>query len=379
MSDWEKTEGQQGLEQATATEQHFWTDADGAHISSTGDHDTSGFHQLLTSVKNVFMHGTTELMTISADLIELGKNSTSAVIKFCAGTGEIGVIDSMLTLFADKVGVKGNSQAVLASNGDVTAGASKENTTYTGLAQMAEHAPSSDTDYSYSLMQARCTKNSDSSTVSESYINLTAKPDGTAPATVKASEIAMNSSAQTNKYIRVKTDSSIEVDCPHVESQSIHIGSYNTSTGQPVDAGITYIPIYGEAQTPACYLNVQQIQTPSNLIPIEDFESAIVPATATGSANFPADWTIGTFELLKRGKEVCCRIDATYKEDITLDYDLFTIPSGFRPASEATAPGAWATSNVYPAFVKFESSGVVHVLSTGSSRRLTCIAKWMTA
>ena len=56
---------------AAATEQHFWADDSGAHISSTGDHDTSGFHQLMTSVKNAFMHGSTELMTISESLIKM--------------------------------------------------------------------------------------------------------------------------------------------------------------------------------------------------------------------------------------------------------------------------------------------------------------------
>ena len=74
---------------AAATNQHFWADASGAHVSSTGDHDTSGFHQLMSSVKNAFMHGTTELMTISENLIELGKNSTSAVIKFCGELAQI--------------------------------------------------------------------------------------------------------------------------------------------------------------------------------------------------------------------------------------------------------------------------------------------------
>ena len=68
---------------AATTAQHFWADTDGAHISSTGDHDTSGFHQLMSSVKNAFMHGTTELMTISENLIELGKNSTTSIIKLC--------------------------------------------------------------------------------------------------------------------------------------------------------------------------------------------------------------------------------------------------------------------------------------------------------
>ncbi len=74
---------------SAATDNHFWWDAGGAHVSSTGDHDTSGFHQLMTSVKNAFMHGSTELMTISENLIELGKNSTSAVIEFCGGLASI--------------------------------------------------------------------------------------------------------------------------------------------------------------------------------------------------------------------------------------------------------------------------------------------------
>jgi hypothetical protein len=74
---------------AAATAQHFWADDSGAHVSSTGDHDTSGFHQLMTSVRNAFMHGSTELMTISENLIELGKNSTSAVIEFCGKLAQI--------------------------------------------------------------------------------------------------------------------------------------------------------------------------------------------------------------------------------------------------------------------------------------------------
>jgi hypothetical protein len=48
----------------------------------------------MTSVKNAFMYGTTELMTISENLIELGKNSSTAVIKFCAGNGSIGITSS---------------------------------------------------------------------------------------------------------------------------------------------------------------------------------------------------------------------------------------------------------------------------------------------
>lgn len=77
---------------ANATSQHFWADADGAHVSSTGDHDTSGFHQLMTSVKDAFMHGNTELMTISESLIELGKNSASSIIKMCGGNVTVSAV-----------------------------------------------------------------------------------------------------------------------------------------------------------------------------------------------------------------------------------------------------------------------------------------------
>ena len=100
---------------AAATDQHFWADTDGAHVSSTGDHDTSGFHQLMSSVRNAFMRGTTELMTISESLIELGKNSPAAIIKFCAGSGEIGSMASQLHL-------SGTKGAYLARQADIDNG-----------------------------------------------------------------------------------------------------------------------------------------------------------------------------------------------------------------------------------------------------------------
>ena len=82
---------------AAATDQHFWADTDGAHVSSTGDHDTSGFHQLMTSVKNAFMHGSTELMTISENLIELGKNSPTAEVNLCGNEAIIACRDILGT------------------------------------------------------------------------------------------------------------------------------------------------------------------------------------------------------------------------------------------------------------------------------------------
>ena len=49
---------------AATTEQHFWADADGAHVSSTGDHDLSGLNLLLTSAKLAFRNALAELLTI---------------------------------------------------------------------------------------------------------------------------------------------------------------------------------------------------------------------------------------------------------------------------------------------------------------------------
>lgn len=48
------------------TDQHFWADSDGAHVSSTGDHDLSGLNLLLTSAKLAFRKVLAELLTIDA-------------------------------------------------------------------------------------------------------------------------------------------------------------------------------------------------------------------------------------------------------------------------------------------------------------------------
>ena len=51
---------------AAATDQHFWADTDGAHVSSTGDHDLSGPNLLLTSAKLAFRKVLAELLTVDA-------------------------------------------------------------------------------------------------------------------------------------------------------------------------------------------------------------------------------------------------------------------------------------------------------------------------
>ncbi len=61
-----------------ATDQHFWADADGAHVSSTGDHDLSGANLLLTAAKLAFRNALSELFSIIV-------SGTSAVISFLGG------------------------------------------------------------------------------------------------------------------------------------------------------------------------------------------------------------------------------------------------------------------------------------------------------
>ena len=46
------------------TDQHFWADTDGAHVSSTGDHDLTGANLLLTSTRLAFRNALAELFSI---------------------------------------------------------------------------------------------------------------------------------------------------------------------------------------------------------------------------------------------------------------------------------------------------------------------------
>ena len=49
---------------AATTDQHFWSDADGAHVSSTGDHDLTGANLMLTSTRLAFRNALAELFSI---------------------------------------------------------------------------------------------------------------------------------------------------------------------------------------------------------------------------------------------------------------------------------------------------------------------------
>lgn len=99
---------------ANATAQHFWADENGAHVSTDADNAEGTQNALWNSLGMLFRQGADNLLALvtgtnpgmliydgggnedsniiasfAGDLIELGKNSTSAVIEFCGGMGRI--------------------------------------------------------------------------------------------------------------------------------------------------------------------------------------------------------------------------------------------------------------------------------------------------
>ena len=102
---------------ASAINQHFWADTSGVHVTQATQEEwesqQSGPNVLINSLGQLFRDGLNNLLTIttesgaraltiwdgagnaaanvlasfSADLVELGRNSASAVISFCNGTG----------------------------------------------------------------------------------------------------------------------------------------------------------------------------------------------------------------------------------------------------------------------------------------------------
>lgn len=108
-------------EVASKTTWYFWADSEGAHVATSKKDATSGANILLTGDGIKIRQGTTVMASFSTSLIELGKNSAQSVINLCSGAGEIGAITSalgsMLALFGNTVGIKGNQSAMMASPG----------------------------------------------------------------------------------------------------------------------------------------------------------------------------------------------------------------------------------------------------------------------
>lgn len=101
---------------ADNTEQHFWFEGTGndtgAHIAEITkdewDVTPSGGNLLARSNGIAVRDGTTELASFGSTAIELGKNSTTSIIKMCNSKGYISVSDYIMGAQADAV-VIGNS------------------------------------------------------------------------------------------------------------------------------------------------------------------------------------------------------------------------------------------------------------------------------
>ena len=108
-------------ETAAKTQWYFWADSEGAHVATSKQDATSGANILLTGEGIKIRQGTTVVASFATSVIELGKNSAQSVINLCSGAGEIGAVTSalgsMLALFGNQVGVKGNQSAMMASPG----------------------------------------------------------------------------------------------------------------------------------------------------------------------------------------------------------------------------------------------------------------------
>ena len=96
---------------AAATDNHFWWDANGAHVSSTGDHDLSGLNLLLTSAKLAFRNALSELFSVVV-------SGTSAVISFLGGKFE----------FAYKANSSGVDEATISSPSGILVTSESSNT-----------------------------------------------------------------------------------------------------------------------------------------------------------------------------------------------------------------------------------------------------------
>lgn len=114
------TTAQEALDAANATGQHFWTDTDGIHVTEVtqdewGDSTSANYHSganvLINALGQLFRDGLNNLLGVlpsglaiydgngnaqsnivasfTSSLIEIGKNTTSAVVKLCGGVASL--------------------------------------------------------------------------------------------------------------------------------------------------------------------------------------------------------------------------------------------------------------------------------------------------
>ena len=83
---------------AEATTQHFWTDADGIHVTEVTQEqflaNPTGANQLSDSSGIKLRDGTTTLASFSTSKVELASNSNTAEIEFCGGKGKFDYNDT---------------------------------------------------------------------------------------------------------------------------------------------------------------------------------------------------------------------------------------------------------------------------------------------
>lgn len=159
---------------------------------------------------------------------------------------------------------------------------------------------------------------------------------------------------------------------------SVVQGTPSTSPTNPVDPTVTGSIINGDsaAQIPLWRVCLDGI-TPT----IEQMAVSLNPLygnTATGSTVFASDWTVTEFSLSKSGGKVHMHLDATYKEQTTLDGStpIFSVPAGFRPSKPWSTSAAWAAVTVDAALLTVGTDGSVKVLAPASQRRITCDGDW---
>jgi hypothetical protein len=108
-----------GIAEAAKTASNFmsYDSANGLQVGNKSAGSWSGFRTQITSAAfNILNSAGTVLASYGEKLIELGKNATDAVIKFCGGKGRIEYSEDYLQLAADSVRLKGIEMASLYSN-----------------------------------------------------------------------------------------------------------------------------------------------------------------------------------------------------------------------------------------------------------------------
>ena len=99
---------------------YFWTDSSGAHVTTHPNDATTGPNILIDGNGFHIRQGKVETAFFKSNEIGLGSNSQTSVIRMCGGLGEIGTVQSsdssILALFGELVGLRGNKGSVVGDN-----------------------------------------------------------------------------------------------------------------------------------------------------------------------------------------------------------------------------------------------------------------------